>query len=91
VIARRDNDLEVWTGFAGLIKKRVELPDGSGGRIREIEHITTDEQHIHVFPLQPMHQPIQELLVFVRAVVLVEELPQMPIGCVKNVHKLRQT
>lgn len=86
MIASGDDDLDIGAGFAGPVEKRIELPDGGSGWIRQVEHIATDEQHIHRFLLQRLHQPVQKLLVLVGAVVFVEELTQVPIGGVEDVH-----
>lgn len=60
-----------------------------GRRLLNVEHVATHKQSVWLFFLAPLFQLMEEVAMFITpVVVLVDDLPQMQVGCMQYLHSV---
>jgi hypothetical protein len=86
VVARDHHDRQLRHPRARPGQEIVELALRGRRGVGVVEQVARDQQRIDLFGLQLLEQPVQEAGVFVAALVLVQRLPQVPVGGVQDLH-----
>lgn len=85
VIPRRDHNMAAWSGrYAAKETVIGFLRPVAGSAV--VKHISRHKQHIDVFLLNKSRQPVQEGLKLFISLASIKSAPDVPVGCVKNLH-----
>ncbi len=68
-------------------QEAIELLPGAGGRIGGIEQIASHQQGIYLALIYGVGQPVEEGIVFEAALMAMELMAKVPVGCVQDLHE----
>ncbi len=73
-------------GRGEAVEEPIVLSERLGRRVPVVEHVTGDDQDLHLVLFDRLGEPAQELSVILLSRNLLEGIAQVPIGCVENFH-----
>ena len=87
VVARRHHDGQVRHAHSGLLRSG-RAAAARRPRVGVVEDVAGDQQRVDLFAFERAEQPVEEARVLVAALVLVQRLPQVPVGGVEDSHRM---
>ena len=86
MVARNEHYLQAPHGLCGAEQEVVKEFLGACRGVGGVEHVARHDEHIGLLLFHHLQEPAEEMAVFVRTVVAVEIVAEVPVGCMEYLH-----